>query len=237
MFYRPRHFNRNPARNSLQSRAIYLGSFISTDTAPAPVGSVVTGNAPPLNYDFIGDAYPPEARPFVLLASLRSAFLNTHPAIVRDRFNQEIANILNPPSLAHFYQEQESAHPTTLVTYTSPSAASSLDTCPSYRSGSSNPQQFMDDRLKRDMSIDKAEILMSTVSVSTRARYRDGWTDWHDFCDGVQIFSRLGPSKDGWGGIVSDFLTWEHRIMGVCYSGMVARYSSIRFAHSVEGCG
>ena len=130
---------------------------------------MVTGNEPPLNYDFICDAYSPEARPFVLLASLRSTFLNTHIATVRDRLNREIANISNPPPNAHFNQERESAHSTTLAAYTSSSPASSCDTCPTYRSGSSNPQQFMDDRLKRAMSIDKVEILMSTVALSTRA--------------------------------------------------------------------
>ena len=168
-------------------------------------------------------------RPFVLLASLRSAVLNTQIFNVPYRFNVEISNILNPPSLAHFNQEHESAQSSTLVNGSLDSSSS-----PSYRSGASNPQQFMDDRLKRATSIGKVEILMSTVSTSTRARYRAGWTAWHYFCDGMRISPRLDPSEDGRGEIVLDFPTWEHRIMGVGYPGLVTRYSAIRFVHLIE---
>ena len=165
---RPRHVNRTLSRNPLQSRAIYLGDFISTDTAPTPVGEIITGNQPPLNYDFTTEAYSPEARPFVLLASLRATFLNPQFLNVEQRFNYEIMNILNPPPLDRLVQDHEGRQSTRIPdTSDSPSPLS-------YRSGSTDPQQFMDNRLKRAMSIDKIDILMSTVAASTRTRYKSG---------------------------------------------------------------
>ena len=53
----------------------------------------------------------------------------------------------------------------------------------------------------------------------------------------MKISPHLDPSVKGWGEIVLDFLTWEHRIMGVGYSALVTRYCAIRFVHLVEGCG
>lgn len=38
----------NLTRNSLQSRAIYLRGFISTDASPDPVGAVVAAHEPPI---------------------------------------------------------------------------------------------------------------------------------------------------------------------------------------------
>ena len=46
ILYRSRHYHRDIARNSSQSRAIYIRSFISTDDAPTPVGFVIAGNGP-----------------------------------------------------------------------------------------------------------------------------------------------------------------------------------------------
>ena len=106
---------------------------------------------------------------------------------------------------------------------------------PYYRTGTCNLQQFTDDRLKRAMSIGKVRILISTVSTSTRDRYQDGWAAWRDFCDGMRIPPLSDPSKDGWGEIVLGCLTWEHRAIGVGYSGLVARYSAIPFVRLVEG--
>ena len=77
---------------------------------------------------------------------------------------------------------------------------------------------------------------MSTVAARARGRYRAGRAAWHEFCDGMQIPPRLGPLEEGWGEVWLDFCAWEHRLMGVGYSGLVARYSTIRFAHLIDGC-
>ena len=94
----------------------------------------------------------------------------------------EITNILNPPPLAHLNQGHGSIQSTF-----APDSSDSLSS-PYYRSGSTNPQQFMDDRLKRAMSVGKIDILMSTVAASTRTRYKSGWASWREFCDGMEIF-------------------------------------------------
>ena len=186
-----------------------------------------------MDYNFITEAYSPEARPFALLASLRATFLNTHILNVEQRFNREIMNILNPPPLDHLVRGLESLQSTRI-----PDTSDSPDIPPSspYRHGSTDPQKFMDDRLERAMSIGKIEILTSTVAPSTCSRYQSGWNSWQEFCDGMKISPHLDPSIKGWGEIVLDFLTWEHRIMGVGYSALVTRCCAILFARLIEGC-
>ena len=70
----------------------------------------------------------------------------------------------------------------------------------------------------------------------TRARCKSGWVDWHDFCSGLEISPKLDPSVPEWDAALLDSPTWEHEIMGVGYSGLVTRYSAIRFVHLIEGC-
>ena len=91
-------------------------------------------------------------------------------------------------------------------------------------------------RLKRVMSIDKIDILMSTVAESTRSKYKGGWAAWREFCEGLEVSPKLDPTVPDWGSRLLDCFAWEHKIMGVGYSGLVTRYAAIRFVHLVEGC-
>ena len=75
---RARRYRRNSARNCLPPRAIYIIDFISPGTAPVPVGAVVTTYEPPVALDFIRSSFSPDARPFVLTAAARGAFINTY---------------------------------------------------------------------------------------------------------------------------------------------------------------
>ena len=89
----------------------------------------------------------------------------------------------------------------------------STDCTHAFRSG--NPQDAMMERLRRAMSIDKVEILISTVAESSRARYKAGWVAWRDFCSVLEISPRLDPSFPGWDSTLLDFSTWGRKIMGV----------------------
>ena len=52
----------------------------------------------------------------------------------------------------------------------------------------------------------------------------------------MEVAPQMGPSKEGCGEHPPDFPTWEYRIAGVGYSGLLTRYASIRLVHLVEGC-
>ena len=48
-----------------------------------------------------------------------------------------------------------------------------------------SPQQSMDDRQKRAKSAGGIGIWTSAVALRARDRYRSGWSDWDEFCDGM----------------------------------------------------
>ena len=192
ILYRSRHYRRNITRNSSQSRAIYLRSFISTDSAPTPVGFVITGNERPSDFDFTCNSNSADDLSFVILASLRVAFAGARFDSVRIRLNQEVAESPNSPALSHFNHDLPSKPSTALHSFTPPrSSSSSVDTCHSFRA--CTHQQSMGERLKRDTPVGKLEISTSTVAASTRDRYRAWWAARHEFCDGMQIPPRFGP--------------------------------------------
>ena len=94
----------------------------------------------------------------------------------------------------------------------------------------------MVDRLKRDLPAGKIDILTPIICESTRNRYRDGRPSWGDFFYGAGLPHRLDSANGDRGEMALGFLTWEYRISGVGYSGILTRYAAIRFAHFVEWC-
>ena len=113
----------NLTRDDLQSRAIYLRGFIYTDTPPTPFGTDVASPEPPMDLQTIRSLFSPEARPFVISAALRSAFIDTHRGDARGRFDLELFDLAySPPRLT------PSVFPATpsLISTTTPSSSASV---------------------------------------------------------------------------------------------------------------
>ena len=201
----------------------------------------------------------------IIQVSLRITFLNIGESDLVSSFNEELRLMFPLRMAEEIIETPTTCPPDCIITFvsaaselmplshSSSSTSNSVDhgvvcrkcgvsghrrrDCPyldDFRSG--NPQDAMLERLKRAMSIDKVEILMSTVAGSTRARYKSGWVDWRHFCSGLEISPKLDPSAPDWDIPLLDFPTWGHKIMGAGYSGLVTRYSAIRFVHLIEGC-
>lgn len=99
------HIHSPLTRKPIGSRAIYIREFISTDSAPAPVVFAVSSYEPPATLDMIRAHFSPDARPFIIQAALRSAFLNPHIRTVRARFGDELTRLFPllsyPPLASH----------------------------------------------------------------------------------------------------------------------------------------
>ena len=191
-----------------ESELVYLREFVASDAAPTPAGFNVTCHEPPMAIDVIRERFSPEARPFIILSALRSDCLNIQEEDLITRFNEVLRQICAPRPVDEPVETPTTCPPDSQTTFISsnselaPSASSSFDreiirtNClqpgqlyrdciHTFRSG--NPQASMVGRLKRAISIDKVEILMSTVAESTRVRYKAGWLVWHDFRTCLEI--------------------------------------------------
>ena len=122
-------------RNHWESQSIYLRHFISTDTAPTPVGHIVTGYEPPMTIDFMRERFSPEYRHFATQASLRSAFLNTHISDSVSRFGDELRHLFDPHQVAHPEEPSETTRQSSLPSFVTGSSVSSNDSPVSYRMG------------------------------------------------------------------------------------------------------
>ena len=54
------------------------------------------GHEPPMTIDVIRERFSPEARPFIIHASLRSDFLNIHESDSATRFDEELSRLFAP---------------------------------------------------------------------------------------------------------------------------------------------
>ena len=94
----------------------------------------------------------------------------------------------------------------------------------------------MANRTKLALSLYKVEIVMSSVSDSTKERYRSARAALGGFCSVMEISPRLDPARSDLYEQPLDFLTFEYRIMRAGYSGRLNLYSSIRFVHLIDCC-
>ena len=83
-------------RNHWDPSSIYCRGFVSTDTAPTPVGHVITGYEPPMTIDGAHTRFSPEARPFIIQIALRSSFVNTHESVLVSRLSGELRGAFDP---------------------------------------------------------------------------------------------------------------------------------------------
>ena len=83
-------------RSRWESELVYLRDFTSSDDAQDPLGFVVTGHEPAMAIEVIRERFSPEARPFIIHASLRSAFLNIGESDLVSRFNEELRRMFHP---------------------------------------------------------------------------------------------------------------------------------------------
>ena len=62
-----------------------------------PGGFTVSSYAPSMTLDLIRSHFSPGARPFIIQAALRGAFLNLHLRTDRSRFDDERIRLFRPP--------------------------------------------------------------------------------------------------------------------------------------------
>ena len=120
---------------------ILFREFISNDTAPTPVGYVVTRHEPPMAIDVIRERFPPEARPFIAQSALGIAFIDIREFDLVTRFNEELRRMFAPP------QGEDTITPRTTVPVDSLSSFVSISTLRADTSPSLNSISVANDDL------------------------------------------------------------------------------------------